>query len=103
MSPLAPGEVLKLRKLQEPLDRLHHSELRELHIMEAAVEYMPTLSILNKVLVVVDVTRIQHQIINHLAILLSMKHMGVMAMVAHAKEQHHNHTVTGVGVAVVDA
>jgi hypothetical protein len=102
MCPLALGKVLKLRKLQEPLDRDHHSELRELNSMEVAIGYMPILSILNKVLVVVDVTRIEYHI-NHLVILLSIKHMGVMAVVAHAKEEHHDHTMTGVGVAVVDA
>ena len=102
MFPLASGKVLKLRKLQESLDRVRHSDLRELHIMDVAIGYTPTPSILNKVLVVVDVTRIQPHI-SHLAILLSIKHMGVMVMVAHSKEEHHNHIATGVGMAVVDA
>jgi hypothetical protein len=41
--------------------------------------------------------------INHLVILLIIKHIGVMAAVAHAKEEHHDHTMMGVGVEVVDA
>ncbi|KAM0838400.1 hypothetical protein ACQ4PT_060985 [Festuca glaucescens] len=97
MLPLAPGKVLKLRKLQEPLDRDRHSELREPNSMEMAIGYMPILNILNKVLVVVDVTRIQYHI-NPLMILLSIKHMGVMAVVGHAKEEHHDHTMTGVSI-----
>jgi hypothetical protein len=102
MLPLAPGKVLKIRKLQEALDRDCHRELRAPNSMEMAAGYMPILNILNKVLVVVDVTRIQYHI-NPLTILLSIKHVGVMAVVPHAKEEHHDHTMTGVGVAVVDA
>jgi len=102
MLPLVPGKGLKLRKLQEHLDRAHHSELRELNSMEVAIGYMPILNIFNKVLVVVDVTRVQHHI-NHLAILLSIKHMGHMAAVAHTKEEDHDRTMTDVGVAVGDA
>jgi hypothetical protein len=97
-----PGKVLKLRKLQDPLDRDRHSELRELNSMEVAIGYMPILNTLNKVLMVLDVTRIQYDI-NHLVILLIIKHIGVMAAVAHAKEEHHDHTMMGVGVEVVDA
>jgi hypothetical protein len=102
MCPLVPGKVLKLRKLQDPLDRDRHSELRELNSMEVAIGYMPILNILNKVLMVLDVTRIQYDI-NHLVILLIIKHIGVMAAVAHAKEEHLDHTMMGVGVEVVDA
>jgi len=102
MLPLMLGKLLKLRKLQELLDRVRHSELTELNSMEVALGYMPILYIPNKVLVVVDVTRVQHHI-NHLAILPSIKHMGAMAVVAHAKEEHHDRTMTDIGVAVGDA
>lgn len=101
MLPLAPGKVPKLRKLQEPLDRALHRELREVSSVEVATGHMPILNILNKEVVVVGITRIQHHS-NHLGVLLSIKHMGIMATVAQTKEECHNHTMTGVGVAVVE-